>query len=107
MKDSTVEDVVIVATLALGWALATIARSLLLPLVALVLTLAGWKPAPAMPAAVTVEHTPKAPTAPPAARLAGLKVAELRTMARVAGLPKLARHGRKAELLVALALAGP
>lgn len=100
MKDSTVEDVVIVAVLALGWSLATIARSLLLPLVALVLTLAGWKPAPALPAPATAEHTPENH---PADSLAALTVRELRTMARAAGLPQLARNGRKAELLIALA----
>jgi len=99
MKDSTVEDVAIVAVLALGWSLATIARTILLPLVALVLTLAGWKPAPALPAPATAEHTPEARRAP----LATLTVRELRTLARKEGFTRLAQRGRRADLLAALA----
>jgi hypothetical protein len=45
-KSLTTEEVVIVSCLAVGWAIATIARELLAPLVALVLTLLGWRPRP-------------------------------------------------------------
>jgi hypothetical protein len=44
-RSLTTEEVVIVSCLAVGWAIATIARELLAPLVALVLTLLGWRPA--------------------------------------------------------------
>jgi hypothetical protein len=106
MKDSTLEDVVIATALLTGWAAVTIARALLVPLLALVLTVAGWRPAPAL--------TPEASTAPaapdplalapalPAAPLASLKVMELRRMARLRGLKTLGRTGRRADLLEAL-----
>jgi len=46
--------------------------------------------------------------AAPAPRLERLRVVELRALARAAGLPRLARSGRRVELLQALAPhAGP
>ena len=45
-KPHAAEEVVIVSCLAVGWALVTIARELLVPLAALVLTLLGWRPKP-------------------------------------------------------------
>ena len=48
-RSLTTEEVVIVSCLAVGWAIATIARELLAPLAALVLTLLGWRPASRKP----------------------------------------------------------
>jgi hypothetical protein len=45
MKQHTTEEVIIASCLAIGWAIATIFRELLVPLASLVLTAAGWKPA--------------------------------------------------------------
>jgi hypothetical protein len=45
MKQHTTEEVIIASCLAIGWAIATVVRELLVPLVSLVLTAAGWKPA--------------------------------------------------------------
>ena len=45
-KPLTTEEVVIVSCLYVGWALVAITRELLVPLVALVLTLLGWRPKP-------------------------------------------------------------
>ena len=119
------------ALLALGWAVWQITRLLLVPAAALLLTLAGWRPAPqpqpvapasdeASPAPIA---SPEAPTPLPQAPafalacapepvaiaappLAGLTVAELRRLARAAGLPRtLSRSGRRAQLLEALAAA--
>jgi hypothetical protein len=45
-KSLTTEEVVIVSCLAVGWAITTITRELLVPLVALLLTLLGWRPNP-------------------------------------------------------------
>lgn len=110
-----------VAAMALGWALWTVARLLLVPALALLLTLAGWRPAPrsAAPqpqpvAPAAAEPLPPAPAvllacapepvaiaAPP---LEGLTVAQLRKLARAAGLPRSLSHaGRRAQLLAALA----
>jgi hypothetical protein len=91
------------------------AAVLLAALVALLLTLAHWRPAAAAPA---VNHEP--PTAPPLPAAApwplaeqaeqarevleSLTVAQLRSRARSAGLPRaLSRTGRRAPLLEALA----
>lgn len=80
---------------------------------ALLLTIAGWRPTPdpgaALPVALAITAPAVAPiTAGPALLpLAGpldrLTVAQLRRLARSAGLPQLARSGRRSELLVALA----
>jgi len=103
----------IIAALALGWSLVTITRFLLLPLVAVLLTLVGWRPAPSPLVAVATEApscrlaAPVAPPAPPMearrAPLATLTVRELRTLARKEGLTRLAQRGRRADLLAALA----
>jgi hypothetical protein len=97
-------------------ALAAALRPLVVALVALVLTLAGWRPARPVSAPVSAPAAPMAapaaPMAAPASPLvaapvrarARLTVAQLRTMARAAGLPSaLARSGRRADLLAALA----
>ena len=111
MKDSTLEDVVIVAALLTGWAVLAIARAVLVPLLALLLTVAGWRPrpmeAPTEPPAPDPlpppPALPAAPLAPIAAPLGELTVAELRKLARASGLKALGRTGRRAELLLALA----
>jgi hypothetical protein len=108
MKDSTLEDVVIAAALLTGWAMVAIARALLVPALALVLTVAGWRPAPSAPPALAPEApaTPAAvapvPAAPLAPDLSRLTVQELRKVARASGLKQLARTGRRAELLASL-----
>lgn len=62
---------------------------------------AGPAPAPApLPVVLTPPLAPAAPADPP---LAGLRVVELRALARAAGHRQLARSGRRAELLEALA----
>ncbi len=87
----------------------TIARAVLVPALALLLTAAGWRPAPSAPRPMEAPTEPPAsdpvplPPALPAAPLGELTVAELRRVARAAGLKTLARTGRRAELLVALA----
>lgn len=92
-----------------GWAVLTIARALLVPLVALVLTLLGWRPAPSAPPALPPEALTAAPDplplapAPVAPELVGLTVAELRKLARASGLKTLGRTGRRRDLLEALA----
>jgi hypothetical protein len=90
-------------------ALIRLARAVLVPVVALALTVAGYRPAPAAvasvaaPAAVASVAAP-ATVAPPVA-VASLPVRELRQLARAAGHRALARNGRRADLLAALALA--
>lgn len=106
----------LLAVLALGWALWTLARLLLIPAAALLLVLLGWRPAapqpqPVAPAAVEAspaliaasEAPALLPPSPPG--LERLRVVELRALARAAGLPQLARSGRRAQLLEALAAA--
>jgi len=86
-------------------ALVRLARAVVVPCVALVLTVAGWCPSPAAAAAAP------APAPAPVARdwagrpLDCLTVRELRLQARAAGHRALARSGRRADLLAALALA--
>jgi hypothetical protein len=46
MKQHKTEEVIIAFCLAIGWAIATVARELVVPLVSLALSAAGWKPAP-------------------------------------------------------------
>jgi hypothetical protein len=84
-------------------ALGRLARTVLVPCVALVLVLAGWQPSGT--AAVAL-----AAPAPVARDWAGrpldsLTVRELRLQARAAGHRALARSGRRADLLAVLALA--
>jgi hypothetical protein len=45
MKQHTTEEVIIASCLAIGWAIATVVRELLVPLASLMLTAAGWRPA--------------------------------------------------------------
>jgi hypothetical protein len=106
-------ELALVALLALGLAV----RELAVGLIALVGTVASygrpWRSAPAAPAALpALPAAPAAPVAPVApalhpigealALLAVLPVRELRTMARDAGHRRLARSGRRADLLAAL-----
>jgi hypothetical protein len=89
-------ELLLIAGLAAAQALAV----LIAAAVALLLALSGWRPAPA--ARPIPKPVAPAPADPPAPELAGLRVAELRALARAAGLPQLARKGRRAELLAAL-----
>jgi hypothetical protein len=82
--------------------LARLARAVLVPVVALALTVAGWQPAQTAPAPLP-RYVPDACVPIPGP--ASLTVAQLRTMARAAGLRSLARSGRRADLLAALGLA--
>jgi hypothetical protein len=107
-------DLLLLAVIATAEALAV----LIAAAAALLLTLAGWRPA-GPPAAATLPPAPlPAPAAPlqhpaspervnitttPGDALAGLRVVELRRLARAAGHRQLARSGRRAELLQALA----
>ena len=77
-------------------------RVLAVALVALVLTLANYRPSKA-PATAPAPTTPAATDRPAPAPLAALPVRELRHLARAAGHRQLARSGRRAELLLALA----
>lgn len=101
----------IAACTAITWAL----RTMVVPLVALALTLAGWRPAVAAapePVAQAVEPVITQPlTAEPAAASPGgavlpsLTVAQLRQRARTLGLPSRQwKSARKAELLELLAV---
>lgn len=77
--------------------------------VALLLLLAGWRPAPA-PAPTPPLQRPASfnrvkPTTAAGDALTDLRVPELRALARAAGLRQLARSGRRAQLLAALAAA--
>jgi len=80
-------------------ALARLVRATLVPAAALLLTLAGWEPAQT--------DQPQPASAPMAAQPAPerLTVVQLRTMARANGHRALARSGRRADLLAALAMA--
>lgn len=106
MKDLHPVEVCLLVAMALCWASLELVRSLFA-----LLALAGRRrgasaPAP-RPAPLPVVLTPapepiaSAPVAA-VAPLQSLTVAELRTRARAAGLPRLARSGRRAELLLAL-----
>jgi hypothetical protein len=105
---ATGDDLVLLAITA-GWLTLEAAATLLIALVALLLTLAGWRPSqaplsrPAAPAALPVVITPALPPAA-ASPLETLNVRELRQRARAAGLAQLARSGRRSQLLEALAV---
>ena len=71
--------------------------------VALLLLLAGWRPAPPLQRAASPNRVK--PTTAAGDALTGLRVPELRALARAAGLRQLARSGRRAQLLAALAAA--
>ena len=105
-------DLVLLALLGL-WLAAEAAAVLIAFALALLLTLAGWRPSQTA-AAVVQPSAPCAEPAPlplpvvitpaPAAPLERLTVAQLRAQARAAGLPRqLAHRGRRADLLAALA----
>lgn len=90
------EALLIELCLLVCWSVVTIARGLLVPPLALLLTVAGWRPSPAL--VIAPEAVPFAPA------LHSLKVVELRELAREKGLKALARSGRKTDLLTALAI---
>ncbi len=122
-------DPVDLAVLVLLAGCVAVVRLVLVPLVALVLTAAGWRPGPgaaggagagagncpavpdgwpALPAAAvtaavvtTASNESMASTA--SAPLVSLPVRELRVLARAAGHRGLARSGRRADLLAVLA----
>ena len=76
-----------------------LARVALVPVAALILTVAGWQPG---------QTSQPQPASMPAASLPtvnSLTVAQLRTMARSAGYRSLARSGRRADLLQVLSIA--
>ena len=77
--------------------LARAVRVVLVPIVAVVLTVAGWQPG---------STSQPQPLSMPAASLPAvnsLTVAQLRILARQAGHRSLARSGRRADLLAVLA----
>lgn len=74
-KDLHPIEAAIVAVMALAWAIGTIVRLLLVPAVAVVLVLAGWRPA-------SPEARPEPAAAPEAPTLAGL-AAELQVLPAV------------------------
>ena len=97
------EALLIELCLVVCWSVVTIARGLLVPPLALLLTVAGWRPSPAL--VIAPEALVGAPAAVPfAPALHSLKVVELRELARAKGLKALARSGRKTDLLTALAI---
>jgi hypothetical protein len=91
MKDT--ERAVIGLALLVGWAVATLTTAG----VALLLTVAGWRPSAPPPVLALPPAEPVVMDA-----LGCLRVAELRRLARAAGHKSLARTGRRAELLAAL-----
>ena len=89
-------DVVLLLAFLTAEAVLCIVRDLLLPLVALAVTLATLRqPVPRV--------TPPAPAAPAARPIDSLPVRELRQLARTAGHRQLARNGRRQQLLEVLA----
>jgi hypothetical protein len=95
----------LLVAMALCWASLELVRSLFA-----LLALAGRgrgasapapRPAP-LPVVLTPAPEPIASAPVAAAPLQSLTVAQLRTRARAAGLPRLARSGRRAELRLAL-----
>ena len=99
--------------IALCWIAAEAVAVLLIAAAALALALlqCSMPPArlPAAPAPAAASEPPPPPAPLPAAPspgpLEGLTVAQLRKLARAAGLPQLGRSGRRSELLLALAAA--
>ena len=93
--------------------LARVARAVLVPVLALVLTLAGWQPSRKAATAAAPQAAQPTPTPVAVATVADLldcrmdymTVAQLRQVARAAGHRSLARSGRRSELVAALALA--
>ncbi|GDX76254.1 hypothetical protein LBMAG41_13300 [Cyanobium sp.] len=93
MKTHPIEAAAICAV-----AVVRLIRAVAVPVVALALTVAGWRPA-------AVASVPAPATVAPLVAVASLPVRELRQLARIAGHRALARNGRRADLLAALALA--
>jgi hypothetical protein len=85
-----------------GLALLPLARAAVAAVAAVVLCVAGWKPAAPASVASVAAPAAVAPLVPAAA----LTVIELRQLARQHGHRVLARSGRRADLLAALALEG-
>jgi len=88
-----------------GLALLPVARAAVAAVAALVLCVAGWRPASVASVAAPAAPAAPAAVAPLVPAAAALTVIELRQMARAAGHRALARSGRRADLLAALALA--
>ena len=88
-----------------AFAFCRLARVALVPVAALILTVAGWQPgSTSQPQPLSMP----AASLPVYSRTVGLHVltvVELRTMARQAGHKQLARSGRRADLLQVLSLA--
>lgn len=122
MKNTDPVELLLVALVAIAWVALTAIRLLLVPVVALVITLLRYRGAPRQRSAAALAKTPllasapepEAPTAAPAPPwcpptvepLEALPVAALRRLARDAGLPRcLSRSGRRDDLLLALAMA--
>jgi hypothetical protein len=110
MKHTDHGALALVAAAVVLEALAITLRPVLAHTLALLLTIAGWRPSTPSPA--PRQQGPVLPTAPvkPATasyrpQLEALPVRELRQLARAAGHRALARSGRRADLLAALALA--
>ncbi len=105
----------LVAAAATVEALTLLLRPLVAHGLALLLTMAGWRPTPPSPAPVPLRLAPAPPVAlllppepapapeAPTPQLEGLPVRELRVLARAAGHRALARSGRRQQLLEALA----
>ena len=80
---------------AAAWLAAEALAALLIVALAVVLTIAGLRPAPAPVIARAPAPSPPA-LLPPVPRLELLRVVELRHLARAAGLPRMARSSRRA-----------
>jgi hypothetical protein len=114
MNTTTTDRALLLALVALAVAieaLALLLRPLVAHSVALLLTLAGWRPLPCSAASGALQgaQKPLAASSIPSATTAttepleGLPVRELRQLTRAAGHRALARSGRRQELLEALA----
>jgi hypothetical protein len=77
--------------------LVRVLRFAVVPVIALILTIAGWQPGN------TLQPQPASIPAASLPSVNGLTVAQLRIMARQAGYRALARSGRRADLLAVLA----
>ena len=103
MKPTTTTPDTLDHLLALAWAAGrVIVRDLLIPLLALCITLATLHREPTLP---RLEKATAPLALPPssAPALETLKVSELRQLARTAGHKSLARSGRRQQLLEVLA----
>jgi len=95
-------EVLLLAAMALAWAVLTLARLVLVPLAAMVLVMAGWSPAPPQPPTTAPPPPAPAPAEHPLARLAsGLEALPAATLRSLAGT-RLKRY-RKAELIAMVA----